>query len=77
MAPTPSVADLLLSKLGEAVHKLLNILNSFIFPKSIIPMRGSLLFKMADLVVYSPPGVGKRGGLPLVNKYFVLGFVSP
>ena len=51
MAPTPSVSDLLLSKLGEAVHKHLNILNAFILPKLIIPMWGSLLFKMADLVV--------------------------
>ena len=55
-APTPSVADLVLRKLGEAVQKYTNSLDVFILTKLMMPVRGKMMFKMADLVVYGPPG---------------------
>ena len=57
------MADLVLRQLGEAVHKLPNILHVFIFPKLMIPVRERLLFNMADLVVYVP--LGEKSLAPL------------
>ena len=74
-APTPSVADLVLRKLGEAVHKLTNSLNVFICPKLTMPVWGRPLFNMADFVVYDPPGA--KFWPSSMHKLFVLGFIYP
>ena len=62
-------------KLGEAVQKCPNIFHDFIFPKLMVPVWGRLLFKMADLVVYVPPG--EIFWPYSMHKSFVIGFVSP
>ena len=64
-APAPSVVDLVLIQLGEAVQKRPNSLHVFICTKLMIPLWGRLMFKMADLVVYGPPGGG--GGVAILN----------
>ena len=55
-APAPSVADLVLRKLGEPVHKRPNSLHVFIFPRLMMPVWGRLLLKMDHFVVYGPTG---------------------
>ena len=54
--------DLVLRQLGEAVHKRTNRLHVFIFPNLMVLVWGRLIFKIADLVVYGPPG-GRGGGI--------------
>ena len=58
--PPLSVVHLVLRQLEEAVHKRTNGLHFFICPKLIIAVWVRILFKMADLVVYSPKG-GRLG----------------
>ena len=73
--PAPSVEDLLLSQLGEAVHKRANRLHVFICTKLMMPVWGRLLFKMADLVVYGPPEA--KFWPSSMYESFVLGLFSP
>ena len=46
----------MLRQLGEAVQKYTNSLHVFILTKLMMPVRGKMMFKMADLVVYGPLG---------------------
>ena len=57
-ATTSSVAYLLLRESGDYVHKQPNILHVFICTKTMMMVWVGLLFKVADLVVYGPPGGG-------------------
>ena len=56
--PAPSVADLVLRQLWEAVSKLPNSLHVFILPKLIMPVWEIMMFKIDELVLYGPPGGG-------------------
>ena len=65
------MAELVLSKLGEAVHKQPNSLHVFICTKLMIPVWVSLLLKMTDLVIYGPLG---RGDLAILNARVVCSY---
>ena len=69
------MAELVLRKLGEAVHKQPNSLHLFICPKLMMSVWGNMLFKMAELVAYVPPGDNFS---PFsMHKSFFLGFIFP
>ena len=74
-APIPSVADLVLRQLGEAVHKRTNSLHVFICLKLTMLVWVRLLLKMADLVEYGPPG--EKFWSSSMHEIFFLGFISP
>ena len=74
-SPAPSVSDLVLRKLWEAVHKQPNSLHVFIYPELIMTIRGRLMFNMADLVVYVPPR--EKFWPSSMHELLVIGFVSP
>ena len=57
------------------MHKRPNSLNSFICPKLMMPVWGSILFKMAELVVYGPPGA--KFWPSSMHELFVIGFILP
>ena len=69
------MAELALRQLWEAVQKWPNSLHVFICLKLMVTVWGRLLFKMSDLVVYSPPG----GNFWLLSMHesFVLSFTPP
>ena len=69
------MVDLVLSKLGEDVHKQPNSLHVFICPKLMILMWERLMFKMDDLVLYGPSGA--KFWLSSMQESFVLGFILP
>ena len=60
-----AVADLVLRKLGKAVHKRPESLHIFKFSKTMLPLWSKLIYKVEDLVVYPPPLSG--GGKVLAN----------
>ena len=69
------MVDLVLGGLGEDVQKRPNSLHGLICPKLMMPVWVRLVLKMADLVVYGPPG-----GIccpSSMQKSFVVGFISP
>ena len=74
-SPTPSVAYLVLRQLGESVQKRPNSLYVFICPKLTMLVWGGLMFNMADLVLYVPPG-GKCWPSS-IHESFVLGSIFP
>ena len=71
-APTPSVTDLVLRKLEEAVHKWPNKFDVFIIPKLMMMVWGRLILNMYDLVVYIPQGA--KFWPSLMHEYFVIVF---
>ena len=71
---SPSVTGLVLRKIGEAGHKQPNRLYVFISHKLMMKVWGRLLIKMADLVVYVPPG--EMFWPSSMNESFVIGFIS-
>ena len=69
-APDPSVKNLVLIQLREAVQKWPDALHLFIWPNLMLPIWGILIYKVVELVVYVPPG---SKFLPTsMQEYFVL-----
>ena len=73
-AHDPSVGDLVLRKLGKAVHKRPNNLHGLICLKVMMPVWGRLLLNTDDLVIYGSPG-GMFWPYSM-HEFLVLGFIS-
>ena len=74
-ASAPSVADLVLRQLGEAVHKQLNSLRVFISPKLMMTVWVRLLFNISQFLVHKPPG--EMFQTYSMHESFVLVFIFP
>ena len=68
------MSDLVLSQLGEAVHKQSDSLHIFICPKMMLTLCDKILYKVTGLVLYAPLG---GGGLTSLNDSFVVSFIFP
>ena len=72
-APTPSVSDLVLRKLGEDLKKWPNHFYVFICTKLMMPVWVRLMFNMSDVVVYGQPG-GEDGNHQFTRLLFLVLF---